>query len=241
MLIGGFQKFTLLDYPGKIAAVVFTTGCNFRCPFCHNPEIVDPILIDYDNVTEEKEILEFLNTRKGELDGVCITGGEPTLQIGLIDFINKIKEMKFLVKLDTNASQFGAVRSLIDKKLIDYWAIDIKTSPQKYKMLCAGSDIVSNIERSIDLIIESGGNLELRTTVAPGIVNEDDIDPMINWINSINKNIFPSLSRYSIQEFRPEKTLLKEFGKVKLYSKDQLERMAKKIRQQCKRVVVVST
>ncbi len=241
MFIGGFQKFTLLDYPGKIAAVVFTTGCNFRCPFCHNPEIVDPTLIDYDNGISENEVLEFLNTRKGELDGVCITGGEPTLQIGLIDFIDKIKKMKFLVKLDTNASHFGAVKNLIENKLIDYWAIDIKTTPKKYKMLSSGPGTISNIEKSIDLIVRSGGNLELRTTVAPGVVNEKDIDPMISWINGINKNIFPSLCRYSIQEFRPEKTLVKEFGKAKAWSNDQLEKMAQKIREQCKNVVVVST
>ncbi|MFZ2970239.1 MAG: anaerobic ribonucleoside-triphosphate reductase activating protein [Minisyncoccia bacterium] len=240
MLIGGFQKFTLLDYPGKIAAVVFTTGCNFRCPFCHNPEIVDPLLIDYDKNICEKEILDFLDTRIGQLDGVCITGGEPTLQIGLAGFIRKIKQMGFLIKLDTNASHSSVVKNLIDSGLVDYWAIDIKTSPEKYKVLTSRSDAIFNIEKSINFIVESGGKLELRTTAVPGIVNERDIDSMVNWINKINKNVFANLSRYSIQEFRPEKTLNKDFGEVRSYSKEQLEIMAQKFRKQCNNVIVMS-
>ena len=135
MFIGGFQKFTMLDYPGKIAATIFTTGCNFRCPYCHNPELVDPKLIDYDNNIKEEEILKFLRSRKGDLDGICITGGEPTLQIGLKFFINRVKEMGFFVKLDTNASHFSIVNDLIDSNLVDHWAIDIKTSPRKYRIM----------------------------------------------------------------------------------------------------------
>ena len=115
MLIGGFQKFTLIDYPDKIAATVFTVGCNFRCPFCHNPEIVDPKKINYKGNIKEEEILEFLVSRKGYLDGVCITGGEPTLQIGLAEFVRNIKEMKFLVKIDTNGSMPMTIGNLIER------------------------------------------------------------------------------------------------------------------------------
>lgn len=238
MFIGGLQKFTMLDYPGKIAAVVFTMGCNFRCPFCHNPEIVDPRLINYDNEIKEEEILEFLESRKNNLEGVCITGGEPTLQLGLKEFIRKIKEMGFSVKLDTNASHFNIINDLVENDLIDYWAIDIKTSPQKYKIMTKKDDAVENLEKSIGLITNSKSELELRTTVVPGYVNQKDFDDIINWLNGINKNIFPKLSRYSIQNFRPEKTLHKNMEKVKPYSNAELNKIAEKMRKYCGNVVV---
>ncbi len=239
MFIGGFQKFTMLDYPGRIAAVVFTMGCNFRCPFCHNPELVDVKLIDYENKIKEKEILEFLELRKGDLDGVCITGGEPTLQLGLKEFIKKIKEMRFLVKVDTNGSHFSVVSDLVKDNLVDYWAIDIKTTPEKYKTMTKKDDIIENIEKSISLITDSESKLELRTTVVPGYVNQEDFDEMINWINRISKNIFPKLFRYSIQNFRSEKTLHNSFENVKPYEKEELEKMSKKLKKYCKNVVVL--
>ncbi|MCK4591908.1 anaerobic ribonucleoside-triphosphate reductase activating protein [Candidatus Parcubacteria bacterium] len=229
----------MLDYPGRIAAVVFTMGCNFRCPFCHNPELVDVKLIDYENKIKEKEILEFLELRKGDLDGVCITGGEPTLQLGLKEFIKKIKEMRFLVKVDTNGSHFSVVSDLVKDNLVDYWAIDIKTTPEKYKTMTKKDDIIENIEKSISLITDSESKLELRTTVVPGYVNQEDFDEMINWINRISKNIFPKLFRYSIQNFRSEKTLHNSFENVKPYEKEELEKMSKKLKKYCKNVVVL--
>jgi len=240
MFIGGLQKFTMLDYPGKIAAVVFTMGCNFRCPFCHNPEIVDPRLINYDNEIKEEEILEFLESRKNSLEGVCITGGEPTLQLGLKEFIRKIKKMGFSIKLDTNASHFSIINDLVENGLVDYWAIDIKTSPPKYKIMTKKNDATENLEKSIDLITNSGSELELRTTVVPGYVNQKDFDDIVDWINGINKNIFPKLSRYSIQNFRPEKTLREGLKNVKPYSKLELNKMAEKIRKYCGDVVIVN-
>ena len=239
MLIGGFQKFTMLDYPGKIAAVVFTMGCNFRCPYCHNPELVDSKLIDYDNKIKEEEILKFLKSRKGDLDGVCITGGEPTLQHGLKEFIRKIKKMGFLVKIDTNGSHSSVVSDLIKDDLVDYWAIDIKTTSEKYKIMTKKDDIIENIEKSIKLIIDSKSELELRTTVVPGYVNQEDFKKMIDWINGIDKNIFSKLFRYSIQNFRPEKTLHNGFENVKPYEKKELERMSKKLKKYCGNVVVL--
>ncbi|MDF1498012.1 MAG: anaerobic ribonucleoside-triphosphate reductase activating protein [Patescibacteria group bacterium] len=240
MFIGGFQKFTMLDYPGKIATTVFTMGCNFRCPFCHNSDIVDPKLIDYDSEIKEEEILKFLKSRKGDLDGVCITGGEPTLQLGLREFIEKIKKMGFLVKIDTNGSYFYAVSSLIDSGLVDYWAIDIKTVPKKYKIMTKKDkdNLIGNIENSIKSISNSKSELELRTTIVPGYVNEEDIDGIINWINSIDKKIFSKLYRYSVQNFRPEKTLAVGLEKLNSYSTETLEIMAEKIRQHCKNVVI---
>jgi len=240
MIIGGMQKFTLLDYPGKISAIVFTKGCNLRCPYCHNPEIVDPKRIDYENNISEQDVMKFLETRKGDLDGVCITGGEPTLQIGLSGFIRKIKDMGFLVKLDTNATQLGSVKSLVNDGIVDYWAVDIKTIPVKYKILGAGDEVVKNIEKSLDLIISSGKKLELRTTVVKGLVNEGDIDEMIAWLNGVNKEILKKIDRYSLQGFRPEKTLLAGYSAVKPYPREMLEIMAEKIKPFCRNVIIMS-
>ncbi|NOQ68359.1 anaerobic ribonucleoside-triphosphate reductase activating protein [Patescibacteria group bacterium] len=239
MFIGGFQKFTMLDYPGKIAAVVFTMGCNFRCPFCHNPELVDPKAIDYENEIKESDVLKFLESRKGDLDGICITGGEPTLQAGLKEFIKKIKNMGFLVKLDTNGSHFSVVSDLVEDNLVDYWAIDIKTTPGKYRIMTKKDDIIENMEKSISLITNSENKLELRTTVVPGYVNQKDVNEMINWINGIDKKVFSKLFRYSIQGFRPEKTLHSGFENVKPYEKEELEKMSEKLKKYCKNVMVL--
>lgn len=131
MQIGGLQKFSLLDYPGKISAVVFTQGCNFRCPYCHNPELVDPAR--YQECLPEEEIFSFLETRRGKLEAVTVTGGEPTLQKSLAPFLRRIKDMGFLVKLDTNGSRPDVLEELLRQKLIDYIAMDIKAPLEKYE------------------------------------------------------------------------------------------------------------
>src|SRR5665647_2062587 len=118
MLLGGFQKLTLIDYPGKLATTVFTVGCNFRCPFCHNPELVNLKLVHDEK--SEKEFLDFLKKRRGKLEGVCITGGEPLIQPDIIDFIKKIKKLGFLVKLDTNGARPDLLKKIIDMQLADY-------------------------------------------------------------------------------------------------------------------------
>ena len=239
MFIGGFQKFTLLDYPGKIAAVIFTMGCNFRCPYCHNPEIVDPKKINYGNKIETGEVFKFLSSRKNDLDGVCITGGEPTLQSGLTEFVKKIKDLGFLVKIDTNASYPKIVEDLSEKKLVDYWAVDLKTSPEKYKILTKKENVAENISASIDLITESNAEIELRTTVVPGVVGVDDLDEMRKWVNKINPKTFSKLYRYAIQDFKPEVTLDEKFKKVKPYSGEDLDDIVKKIKKYCGNVVVL--
>jgi len=238
MFIGGFQKFTLLDYPGKIAAVVFTMGRNFRCPYCHNPEIVNPRKINYGNEIKTEEILRFLDCRKNDLDGICITGGEPTLQSGLIEFVKKIKDLGFLIKIDTNASHPKIVEDLSERKLVDYWAVDLKTSPEKYKILTRKDNVVENISASIDLITKSDAEIELRTTVAPGIVGIDDFEKMIKWINKINPKTFSKLYRYSVQDFKPEITLDEKFKEVKPYSRKDLDEIMKKIKEYCGNVII---
>lgn len=232
MLIGGLQKFTTLDYPGKIAATVFTTGCNFRCPFCHNPEIVEIGDSNFEKI-EEEEVLEFLRRRKGELDGVCISGGEPTLQKDLADFMCRLKEMGFLVKLDTNGSNVEMVKGIIDKNLADYFAIDVKTSFGKYGLVNSLEKTVENVLETINFVIENNIPLELRTTVAPGIVKAEDFDEIVGGLNEKNPIILQNIVRYSIQAFRPQKCLDKKFEKTRPYDDEILEEIAEKMREHC--------
>lgn len=195
MLIGGFQKLTLIDYPGKVATTVFTVGCNFRCPFCHNPELLE---FPKDEIPtyrkNEKLFLDFLGKRKGLLDGVCVTGGEPTVQPDLLEFLRKIKRMGFLVKLDTNGSRPEIVKEVIRRKLADFFAMDIKNRTECYRET-SGSDIAdANIRESIKLIRESGVRHEFRTTVVPGIHEESDFDGIVDLIDGA--------PAYYLQEFR---------------------------------------
>ncbi|MEI7999425.1 MAG: anaerobic ribonucleoside-triphosphate reductase activating protein, partial [Candidatus Omnitrophota bacterium] len=173
MRIGGFQKLTLADYPGKVAATVFTQGCNFRCGFCHNPELVCPE--KFQPAILEQEILDCLKLRQGKLDGVVITGGKPTLQADLADFILKVKKLGFLVKLDTNGSLPNVVRDLIECHLIDYVAMDVKTSLEKYSQAVGCQCDVDKIQESISLIVKSGLPYQLRTTLVKEYCLENDL------------------------------------------------------------------
>lgn len=174
MQIGGFQKLTLLDFPEKVACIVFTAGCNFRCPFCHNASLVTHI--DNSAAITEEEILEYLRKRKGLLDGVCITGGEPLLHKDIEDFIVKIKQEGFAVKLDTNGSFPERLISLVEKGLVDYVAMDIKNCKEKY-LETAGVDTfeIENIEKSIDFLLKGKVPYEFRTTVVDGLHTTQDI------------------------------------------------------------------
>ena len=173
MVIGGIQRFSLIDFPGKVSAIVFTRRCNFRCPYCHNPELVDPNR--YVDALEEKQLWEFLRRRQEKLDAVVITGGEPTLHDGLELFIDKIKTMGFLVKLDTNGSNPGVLKNLLSENLLDYVAMDIKAPLEKYSEVARIPVAVENIEESIMLTRESHVSHEFRTTVAKNMLSEDDV------------------------------------------------------------------
>lgn len=196
MIINGLQKLTLLDYPEKTAATVFLAGCNFRCPFCHNSDLVIPQ--KETNEIEEEVFFNFLSKRKGLLDGVCITGGEPTLRKGLITFAKKIKDMGFLVKLDTNGANPKILKEMIDAKVIDYVAMDIKNSKQKYA-ITAGvpesrrDEIVSNVNKSIEILKDSKIEYELRTTAVKELHNKEDFIEIGKWIHGAK--------RYFIQNF----------------------------------------
>lgn len=171
MKIGGIQKLSLIDYPGRLSIVLFTIGCNFRCYFCHNPSLVIPE--KYVEPMNNEEIINFLEDRKKYVQGVVITGGEPTLQSDLVDFTKKIKKMGYLIKLDTNGTNPKMVKQLIDEKLIDFVAMDIKTSIEKYDEVTNVKSDKDKILQSINLLKNSGILHEFRTTVAPGVGYED--------------------------------------------------------------------
>ena len=195
MRIGGFQKFTMVDYPGKLATTVFTVGCTFRCPFCHNPELVLHDKFPQKNM--EDLFFEHLKKRKGKLDGVCITGGEPTIQPDILAFMRKIKDKGFLVKLDSNGSMPEVLQDAISQQLIDFIAMDIKNSPKKYAQTAGCTIDMEKICKSVNMIIESGIDYEFRTTVVPGIHKEDDFMEIANWIGGSNA--------YYLQQYRYSK------------------------------------
>ena len=193
MKINGFQKLTLLDFPEKVACIIFTAGCNFRCPFCHNASLVTHIN-ENQNISEEG-IFTYLEKRKGLLDGVCITGGEPLLQSDIKEFIQKIKNMGYAVKLDTNGSYPEKLNDLIENKLVDYVAMDIKNSREKYSETAGVQNLnFDNIEKSISLLLENKVNYEFRTTVTNELHTKKDIESIAHMIGGAKK--------YFIQNFK---------------------------------------
>ncbi|KKR21193.1 MAG: hypothetical protein UT50_C0011G0010 [Candidatus Moranbacteria bacterium GW2011_GWA2_39_41] len=220
MILGGFQKLTLLDYPGKIATTVFTLGCSFRCPFCHNPELVDLRLAH--NEESEKEFFEFLARRVGKLEGVCVTGGEPTIQPDIIEFIQKIKKMGFLVKLDSNGTRPDVLKKIIDQKLVDYIAMDIKSSLENYDKTTGSKVDKDRIRLSVNMIMHSKIPHEFRTTVVPGLHSEKDFDDIAKWIDGAEN--------YFLQEYREEQKILDQnLKKITKGRTIDLEKIQKKI------------
>ena len=186
MLINGFQKLTVLDYPGKVACIVFTPGCNFRCPFCHNAGLVTHI--DKDTFTDVGEVLSYLKKRQGLLDGVVITGGEPLLQDGIEEFIAEIKSLGYSVKLDTNGSYPEKLISIVEKGLVDYVAMDIKNSKAKYSMTVGAEDFdIAPVEKSVDFLLQGKVDYEFRTTVVKNFHTLDDIQDIVVWIKGAHK------------------------------------------------------
>lgn len=214
MKIYGLQKLTLLDYPEKTACTIFTGGCNFRCPFCHNALLVTDI--DDAKTYSEEEILDFLSKRRGLLDGVCITGGEPLINSDIADFIRKIKDLGYKVKLDTNGTFPKRLKELIDNRLVDYVAMDIKNSKEKYGKTAGMKNVsLSDIEKSINLLKLSGIDYEFRTTVVKELHTEEDISRIAEWIKDAK--------RYFLQNFEDSGNLIGE--NLSAVSKDVLERM----------------
>ncbi len=197
MKIGYLQKTSLIDYPGKICAVIFTQGCNFRCPYCHNPELVDTL--SFTDSFSEEEILSWLPRRKGLLDGVVITGGEPTLQPDLIPFMQKIKDLGFLVKLDTNGSCPDVLAHAAREGLVDYIAMDIKAPFAKYHKAAGRQIDTRAVGMSIGTVTGSHVAYEFRTTLVSGLLCVDDIIEIGHMIKGA--------SRYALQRFVSSKHL----------------------------------
>lgn len=174
MYIGGFQKNSLIDFPGTIACVVFTRGCNFTCPYCHNPELAAGSAVPdrgrSSGSPDQEEILAFLEKRKGMIEGVTVTGGEPTLQADLIDFIQTVRQMGYKLKLDTNGTAPNILDALFDQDLVDYLAMDIKTDTDHYPMVMKNPGHLDRVMESISLIMEKAPAYEFRTTCAKPFV-----------------------------------------------------------------------
>ena len=217
MRIGGLQKFTLLDYPEKIAAVVFTLGCNFRCPFCHNPTLV--MGEDAAQNVSEEAFFTFLAKRLGRLDGVCVTGGEPLLQKDCTDFLRRIKRLGFLVKLDTNGSFPEKLEAILDEHLVDYVAMDIKNSPEKYAETAGVFDTpLNNIKKSANLLLKSSISYEFRTTLVREFHTPNDLRQIGGWLSGGQK--------YCLQNFRDSERLANDLP-LHPFSEEEIREMGR--------------
>ena len=208
MNISGFQEFTLIDYPGKIACTLFLHGCNFRCGFCYNPELV---LAPLANKYTKKEILDFLVKRKGQLEGVCITGGEPLMTID-IEFLRDIKSLGHSIKMDTNGSFPDLLEDLIRSGLIDYVSMDIKSSPENYEKTINIEIDISKIEKSIRIISSILGYYEFRTTVLEGLHTKEEMIEIAEWLNKICGK---KPKRFVLQGFKNHNKFIDESFKKK--------------------------
>lgn len=219
MIIGGFQTTTLLDYPGKVACTIFTAACNMRCPFCQNSDLITG---SFETRYSEEEVLAYLSKRKGLLDGVCITGGEPTLQKDLAEFICKIKDLGLLVKLDSNGLNPDIIKMLYSGNLIDMVAMDIKSGPSTYGAACGIKDIdIGKIKESIDFLITSGIDYEFRTTLVKGIHRLEDMKEITSLIKGAKA--------YFLQSYKESDKILglvdgnKEASTYSSFSRNELE------------------
>lgn len=223
--IAGIQKTTLLDYPTKVAAIVFTQGCNFRCGYCHNPE-----LLEQNKITEilPENFISFIKTREGKLDGVVITGGEPTIQSGLYDFIKKIKNLNFSVKLDTNGTNPQILEKLLNENLIDYVAMDIKAPLEKYSEITGTNVNTNNIRTSINLILNSYIEYEFRTTVLKSQLKFKDFDKIGQTINGAKL--------YYLQKFVPNKIYNESLITHTTYNNEELQEICNHLKQYVREV-----
>lgn len=226
MIIGGLEKLTLLDYPDHLAAIIFTSGCNFRCHFCYNPMLVLPQKgkdvknkEDLSSITSE-DLFLFLKERFGRLEGVVITGGEPTLHPDLPDFIQKIKKIGYLVKLDTNGTNPEMLKKLIKAKLVDYLAMDIKSDENNYEKVVGVKINFQNLEKSAKIIMASGLPYEFRTTLVPGLVDKETFSAMGSFIKGAKK--------WYLQNFKSDTDLVDaNFKNQKSFSQKEMKEFVK--------------
>lgn len=220
MLISGLQKLTLLDYPGKVACTVFTGGCNFRCPFCHNSTLVLPGQIAHDS--SEEQVLSFLKKRMGVLDGVAVTGGEPLLHADIGGFLEEVKALGFLVKLDTNGSFPDRLISLVEAGLVDRVAMDIKNAPALYAKTAGLAHFdLTGVERSKDFLLEGRVDYEFRTTVVKGLHTEESLLEAAHWIEGAKE--------YYLQQYKDSGAILDNTG-LSGFDADEMHRLADAVR-----------
>jgi len=204
---------SLIDYPGKVAATVFTAGCNFLCPFCHNPELVTIGKYRNQLFLADEDFFDFLKSRQGLIDGVCVSGGEPTLQQDLPEFLKKIKALGFLTKLDTNGAKPEVLKDLVKENLVDYLAMDIKGPLEKYGRIAGLNIDFEKIHESTEFIRQFP-DYEFRTTVVPRFHKKEDFLSIAKWLDGAKK--------YFLQQFRPEKTFDESFQEMRPYSDEKL-------------------
>lgn len=227
MIIGGLQKTTLIDFQGCVACTVFLVGCNFRCPFCHNRDIATLKNFKQSGVSEipQDEFFLFLKAKKNVLDGVCITGGEPTINPDLLEFCKRIKDLGLKVKLDTNGSNPGAVKKLLDLNLVDRVAIDIKTKSRNYGALSGPAANLDVVKKTISHIWRAGVPLEFRTTIVPKVHDKDILKEMAVELVNIAKESKMSKEKivWFLQPFRPQNCLDPAFQEIKPFLQAELD------------------
>ncbi|MEA2088846.1 MAG: anaerobic ribonucleoside-triphosphate reductase activating protein [Patescibacteria group bacterium] len=243
MLIAGLQKMSLIDYPNKMTAIIFTVGCNFDCAYCHNKDLFKDKNIK-DRLISEKEIFEFLNKRKNILEAVTITGGEPTLHKDLPDFINRIKKLGFLVKLDSNGTNPVMLKELVNKKLVDYAAVDIKApfNNEKYKKIVQVdcSNFLKNISESVEFLLKDRIDFEFRTTLTKGLLTQGDIVDIVkkiknNRIYYLQNFVFPEKQEFKNMDENGEVVYnkLKKLKPMENSDLEQLRNIIEKMGQKC--------
>jgi pyruvate formate lyase activating enzyme len=220
MKLGGWQGVSLIDYPDKVCAVLFTQGCNFKCPYCHNPELVDPKR--FQECLPQGDVLSLLQKRKGKLDAVSITGGEPTIQSDLVEFVERIKDIPYFVKIDTNGSHPEVLEKLVEKKLVDYIAMDVKAPLGKYNKVTKSRVKTEKIKESIALVKDSGVAYEFRTTVVKSLLTKSDLGKIGALIRSADL--------YVLQKFVPSKALEKRFLTETTYTDKDFQAIKEKVK-----------
>jgi len=223
----GWARMTLLDYPGKVASTLFLSGCNYRCPYCHNPELIPASPQARGEDIRNEEIYRYLSRYTGMLEGVCITGGEPLLQEGLSSLCRRVKELGLQVKLDTNGSMPGRLRELLDGEFLDFVAVDIKGPPGRIQAITRAAvreeRIVADTEATVACLKASGIPFELRTTVVPGLLEPHDLVAIGQWMRGS--------PRYVLQQFRPGKTLDPLFEDLRPHPPDRLHEVCRTLSQ----------
>lgn len=218
MKIGGLQKTSLLDYPDRISAIVWTVGCNLRCPFCYNTQLV----YEKTGLIPEEELFDFLNHRKGKIEAVVLTGGEPLLHKDIVEFSSKIKQLGYLVKVDTNGTFPDRLKHLLEEGLADYIAMDIKAPKQKYDTLAGVNVEISKIDESINLIKKYALDYEFKTTIVPGLLDKEDIIDIARWLKGAKK--------FYLQQFKSDTPVISsDLQQISPYKNSYLEEIIHQI------------